>query len=61
MYTLPESLDEQVRERTRELQKRVEELGKFHRLTIGRELKIIELKEEIKKLKEELEKDKGRT
>jgi len=56
---LTENLDEQVREKTRELQKKLEELEKFHRLTIGRELKMIELKEEIKKLKGGPEKAKG--
>ena len=57
---LAESLDEQVKERTKELQERVEELERFHKLTVGRELKMIELKEEIDRLKKELEKFKGR-
>jgi hypothetical protein len=57
---LAESLDRQVKERTKELQEKMEELEKFNRLAVGRELKMIELKEEIKKLKEELEKYKGR-
>jgi methyl-accepting chemotaxis protein len=57
---LTENLEEQVKERTRELQERVNELEKFHKLTIGRELKMIELKKEIKGLKRELEKAKGR-
>ena len=51
---IAESLDEKVKERTKELQERVKELEGFHRLTVGRELKMIELKKEIKKLKEEL-------
>jgi len=54
------SLDKKVKERTRELEERVNELERFHKLTVGRELKMIELKKEIKKLKEELEKYKGR-
>jgi len=54
--TLQENLEKKVEEKTGELQKRVEELEKFHKLTVGRELKMIELKEEIKKLKEELKK-----
>jgi len=33
----------------------VKELGKFHKLAVGRELKMIALKEEIKKLEKELE------
>lgn len=49
-------LEEQVRERTKDLREKIEELEKFHRLTVGRELKMIELKEEIKRLKNELEK-----
>jgi hypothetical protein len=45
-----------VRERTKELERKVLELEKFQKLAIGRELRIIELKKEIKRLKEELEK-----
>ena len=48
---LTESLDEQVKERTKELQEKIDELERFQRLTVGRELKMIELKEEIEKLK----------
>ncbi len=55
---LSESLEDQVEERTASLQEKIEELEKFNRLTVGRELKMIELKEEIKKLEEELEKHK---
>jgi len=51
---LAESLDEKVKEKTKELQERLEELEKFHRLAVGRELRMINLKKEIKKLKEEL-------
>jgi len=60
---LAESLEEKVKERTKELQektiklqKKVAELEEFHRLTVGRELKMIELKQEIERLKKELEK-----
>jgi len=53
---LAEGLDEQVKQRTKELQEKMEELERFNKLAIGRELKMIELKEEIKELKEELEK-----
>lgn len=53
---LTKSLEDRVKERTRELQERVNELEKFHRLTVGRELKIIELKKESKRLKKEMEK-----
>jgi len=51
---LSDKLEEQVKEGTRELQERVKELEKFHRLAVGRELRMINLKKEIKKLKEEL-------
>ncbi len=37
-----------------ELKKRVEELEKFHKLTVGRELKMIELKERIMELERRL-------
>lgn len=40
--------------KAKELQERVEELEKLHRLTVGRELRMIELKKEIERLKKEL-------
>jgi len=54
---LTQNLEERVKERTKELQERIEELEKFHKLTVGRELKMAELKEKIKELEEKLEKD----
>lgn len=53
---LNEALEEEVKKRTKELRQRVEELEKFHNLTVGREMKMLELKEEIERLKEELKK-----
>jgi len=53
---LAKTLEEKVRERTKELQKRVEELEKFQKLTVGRELRMVELKKEIENLKKELQK-----
>jgi HAMP domain-containing protein len=50
-----ESLDEQVKEKTKNLQEKLEELEKFHKITIGREIKMIELKKEIEELKEKLQ------
>ncbi|MDO9399425.1 MAG: HAMP domain-containing protein [bacterium] len=44
------NLEEKVKERTKELQSKLEELEKFQRLTIGRELKMVELKKQIKKI-----------
>lgn len=52
------SLEEKVKERTKELQKKMEDLEKFQRLTIGREITMVEFKKEIERLKEELEKEK---
>lgn len=51
-----EELEEEIKKRTKELRERIEELEKFHKLTIGRELKVTELREEATKLKEKLEK-----
>ena len=48
------SLDEQVMERTLELREKVETLEKINRIAIDRELKMIQLKEEITKLKEQV-------
>lgn len=53
---LAESLEEKVEKRTKELQEKIKELKKFQELTVGRELKMIKLKEEIKKLQEQLKK-----
>ena len=53
---LTERQEEIIKERTKDLQGRVNELERIHRLTVGRELKMIVLKEEIERLKEELEK-----
>lgn len=55
---LSEKQEEIIKEKTKTLQERIAELEKFHRLAVGRELKMIELKKEIKKLREELEKKK---
>lgn len=52
---MAKNLEVTVQERTKNLQDKIEELEKFHRLTVGRETKMVELKEEIKKLKNETE------
>ena len=54
---LQEEMEAKIEERTKKLQEKIEELEKINRLTVGRELKMIELKKEIQKLKEELEKN----
>ena len=46
--------EETIQERTKEIQKRAEELERFNQLAVGRELKMIELKKEIEKLKKHL-------
>lgn len=50
------NLEEKVKERTREIRNKIDELQNFHDLTIDRELKMCELKEEIKILKQKHEK-----
>lgn len=54
-----ENLEEKVRERTKELEQerknlaqRITELERFHKVAVGRELKMRALKKEIKKLEE---------
>ena len=61
-----ETLEQKVKERTRELQgayedikKRKEDLEKFYKLTVGRELRMIELKKQIKELEEKVKEEKG--
>jgi hypothetical protein len=44
---LTERQEDIIKERTREIQGRIEELEKFQKLSVGRELKMVELKEEI--------------
>ena len=53
---LQAGLEKMVEERTKELQKKVQELEKLNKLATGRELKMVELKKEIVRLKIELEK-----
>jgi len=48
------TLEEKVKSRTKKLQEKIEELEKFQKLTVGRELEIVELKKKIKKLEEKL-------
>jgi len=48
---LKNNLEKMVEERTKELEEKVKELERFQSLTIGREMKMIELKKEIEKIK----------
>jgi hypothetical protein len=47
-------LEEQVKERTKESEDKVKELERFQKFAVGRELKMVELKQRIKKLEREL-------
>ena len=53
---LAKSLDVQIKNKTQELQEKVNELEKFNKLSVGREIKMMELKSEIRELKESLSK-----
>lgn len=55
---LTEQQEEIIQERVKEIQKRAEDMERFQKLTVGRELKMIEFKREIKRLKNQL-KSKG--
>ena len=48
---LNEELEEKIKEKTLQLQERVEELERFHEATIDREYRIKELRDEICRLK----------
>lgn len=52
---LQEELEEKVEERTKELRARLRELERFQKITVGRELKMIELKKELQQAREEIE------
>jgi hypothetical protein len=41
------TLEQKVNERTKDLEEKIEDLEKYRRITVGRELKMIELKKEI--------------
>ncbi|TFG36394.1 MAG: hypothetical protein E4H45_01210 [Nitrospirales bacterium] len=51
--------EEALKKNEKELKKRVQELEEFYDIAIGRELRMIELKQEAEKLREELEKCRG--
>jgi len=50
MEKFNKELDRRVKERTKVLEEKIEELNKFYRLTVGRELKMIDLKKKIEEL-----------
>ncbi len=49
LQDIANNLDQQVQKRTEELEDKVKDLKRFQELSVNRELKMIELKEEIKK------------
>ncbi|MDP2926638.1 MAG: HAMP domain-containing protein [bacterium] len=55
-----EGLAEKVAQKTKELQEKVDDLEKFNKLTIGREIKMVELKKEIDKLKQTSKSDESK-
>lgn len=46
-----QSLEQKIIKRTKELEEKVKELEKFQKFAVGREIKMVELKNELKKLK----------
>lgn len=60
LQELTERQEETIGKRTKEIKERMGELERFHRLAVGRELRMIEMKKEMQKLKEEIKKDKGK-
>jgi DNA-binding NtrC family response regulator len=51
--------EEALKKNEKELKKRVQELEEFYDIAIGRELRMVELKQENEKLREKLEKCRG--
>ncbi|MBZ9572650.1 cache domain-containing protein [Patescibacteria group bacterium] len=49
-----EALRKENEEKTKELRERLEELERFHRVTVGRELKMLELKKQVRKMEAQL-------
>lgn len=48
-------IEGRVADRTKELQAKIEELEQFERVTVGREIRMIELKQEMEKMRTKLE------
>jgi len=51
---LVKNMDSTIKNKTKELRDRIDELERVHRLSVGRELKMIELKKEIQELQAKL-------
>jgi hypothetical protein len=55
---LNKELDQRVKDRTKEMEEKIEQLEKFQKLTVGREIKMRELKEEMERIQNKKEKSK---
>lgn len=51
LQTLNKNLEQEVAKRTKDLQDKLIELERFNKVAVGRELKMVELKEEVERLK----------
>ncbi len=51
-----ERLEKEIEKKTEDLKEKIDQLEKMNKIMTGRELKMVELKDEIKRLKEGLEK-----
>lgn len=49
-------LEEKVEHRTKQLEEKIHEMERFNKVAVGRELKMVELKQEVKRLQDELRK-----
>lgn len=59
IHKLNIELEQRIRERTKELEAKNAELQRMNKLFVGRELRMIELKERIKEMEERRTKDDG--
>ena len=48
---LQKDLEKKVEERTKQLKEKIDEMERFNRLAVGREIKMVELKQEIENLR----------
>ena len=51
---LQKDLEKKVEERTGQLKEKIDEMERFNRLAVGREMKMVELKQEIENLRNQL-------
>jgi len=51
---LQKDLEKKVEERTGQLKEKIDEMERFNRLAVGREMKMVELKQEIESLRNQL-------